>query len=151
MQNHIRATRRSQWIGLCLLLAMVLVAGCKKNTAGPANSVTGKVTFKGSPVNGMVVFHYSDGPEVNAPINSDGTYTIVNPTPGQVKVLIKGGSRPVGDLKGGKGPEMPSDVGGTAGTTGVQPPPRYATPQGSDLTYEVKAGKHTDVNFDLKP
>jgi len=58
---------------------------------GAKNSVSGKVTLNGKPVAGTVVFIGADNSEVGtSPIGPEGNYTIVNPTPGPVKILVKG-------------------------------------------------------------
>src|SRR5262249_10283831 len=63
-----RAARRSS---LALLLAaLVCATGCGKSAR---DAVSGKVTFKGQPVAGTVSFLGTNGKEVTAPINPDGT------------------------------------------------------------------------------
>jgi hypothetical protein len=146
LSSVFQVTRR---FGLCLLLgALILATGCGGGSKALSNSVSGKVTVVPGDqiVSGSVVFVYSDKEKVT-PIGPDGTYTMADPPAGQVKILVKGDQSRLAappPMKGG--PEMPS-MGG--GSQAVPPPIRYATAQGSDLTYEVKPGKHTH-NIELK-
>src|SRR5947209_4907406 len=82
--------------GVVLVAAALLASGC----GGVRNSVSGKVTLGGRPVAGMVTFVGADGKEATAPVNPDGSYTVVNPPTGQVQVVVKnfpgmaGGNQP---------------------------------------------------------
>jgi len=143
------------WIGprvacLALLLtSLIFLTGCPGKGKGPKNSVSGKVTLGNQTVAGSVVFVYADGKEVGSPINAQGVYTIPDPPPGQVKVLVKpvgGGAGPALKPPPG-GPEMPKLPGAGEGAT---PPAKYAAARTSDLTYEVKSGNHT-FDIPLKP
>jgi len=140
---HSPPSRVSRWLGLvCLLAAIALAGGCG-NKAGTGSSVSGKVTLEGQPVAGSVVFVYGAEEKANAPIGVNGAYSIPNPPKGQVKVLVRAipgstGVSPVGPIPKGSGPEMPS-MGGTS-SAGVPPPAKYASPETSGLTYEVKGG-----------
>jgi len=136
-------TLRTTWaVSLTLLIAAILAAGCGEKQA--ANVISGKVTLDGDPVFGNVVFVSADNKEVSSPTATDGTYRIENPPVGQVKVLVKGMP---GQVTGGAPP--PKDAPAMSNKQGVAPPPKYAAATSSDLSYEVKAGKHT-YNIELK-
>jgi len=144
------ARRISPLVPLVFALACLAgLGGCKKKDAAD-NAVSGKVTLKGAPVAGIVTFIYADGKEVNSPTNqADGTYTIFNPAPGEVKIVVK--AMPGAVVGGPKGKESgvvkdaPTPDAGKA----VPPPQRYTNASSSPLKYEVKAGKHThDIPLD---
>jgi len=136
------------WVGravpLGLLLgALVFVAGC--NTGGPKNAVSGKVTLDGKPVSGIVAFIWDDKKELTSPTGPDGSYTIPEPNPGTVKVVV----RSMQALTSGAGPKAPPKGGAPmtempgAATGGTAPPQKYTQPNTTPLTYEVKPGKQT--------
>ena len=126
---------------LGFLVALGLVAGCGGGEKGPnsgaKNEVSGKVTLGVKPVAGQVVFVFSGGKEVSAPITGDGTYTLPDAPLGTARVYIRAMGGPVGP-KGG--PEMPKEG---PGGSGAAPPPKYQSAATSGLTFEVKAGKQT--------
>jgi len=139
-----------RWFGPCLILtALAFGTGCP-GKAG-TNAVSGKVTLDGKPVSGTVIFVWPDSKELASPIGPDGSYSIPNPPPGQVKILVKGMTSgaveaPVGGPPPGAGdlPKIPN------ASTGVQPPAKYGDASTSDLSYEVKAGKQSH-DLALKP
>jgi len=133
--------RLSGRLSLAFLLALlVVVGGCKKDKDAK-DSVSGKVSYKGSPVSGIVVFVGGDGKEASSPINPDGSYSVPNPPQGQVKILVKGMAAPKGLDK-----QLPKDapqLGPGSGPGGAAPPEKYSKTNTSDLTFEVKTGKQT--------
>jgi len=133
-------TLRTTWaVSLTLLIAAILAAGCGEKQA--ANVVSGKVTLDGEPVSGTVVFIGADSKEASAPTNLEGAYKIENPPLGQCKVLVRG-------MAGLTGTAPPKDAP-SMGKQGAAPPPKYGAVTTTDLSYEVKAGKHT-YNIELK-
>src|SRR6185437_5221911 len=74
---------------LLLLVGLVFLLGCGGGK-GPKNYVVGKVTYKGKPVLGTITFLTSDGNEVTAPINPDGSYMVGEPPMGDNKIAIRG-------------------------------------------------------------
>lgn len=71
----------------CLLVIAVLAAaGCKDGTG----NVTGIVSLEGTPITfGNVVFLSPDGSVVNANIQSDGTYSATQVSPGNAVVTVQ--------------------------------------------------------------
>src|SRR6266511_1761841 len=133
-----------------LLLVAILgfAVGCgsgNKSGDSSKNEVGGKVTLGDKLVSGTVVFVYSDNKELQGPIGPDGSYVILDPTPGQVKIYIKASGLVAPAAKGG--PETPKE--GPASGSGVAPPVKYQSIATSGLTYEVKPGKQTH-NLELK-
>jgi len=121
---------------LCLVAALsflVLTTGCPGGKK--KNEVTGKVTLDGKAVAGTVVFIGSDGKELMTLIRPDGSYTIVDPPAGEVKIKITG---PLGIAAPGK--DQAPAVGGME--TGVPPPAKYASPD-NGLKLTVTGGKQT--------
>jgi len=75
---------------LIFLVAFVVLLGCgqKRNPNAPAN-VTGKVTYKGSPVKGgNLTFHPSGGGVYSFTIRPDGTYSATDMPDGEMAVTI---------------------------------------------------------------
>jgi len=131
----------------CSLAFAIVLSGCGGSSSG-ANSVTGKVTYKNGPVSGLVVFVYGDSKEVSAPIQPDGSYNMVNPPPGQVKIVIKpmpGGTGGVTPKAGAPMKDAPS----SEGNQNPPPPLKYQNQASSTLTFEVKTGKQPhDIPLD---
>jgi len=130
---------------LVLLIALVPMLGCPSGDPA-ATLVSGKVTMDGQPVAGTVTFFGADNKtEVGAsPIGPSGEYSIPNPTPGPVKIVVKS----MAGAAGG-GPLIPAPKGTTempktaGGNQGVAPPVKYGSPTTTPLSYEVKKGKQT--------
>jgi hypothetical protein len=128
------------FFGLCALPGLLLVAGCTTGAGG--NSLNGKVTLNGQPVNGIVTLTSTDGKEFSAPTAPDGSYTMVNLPKGQMKVSVKAGPS-MGPPMGGK-VIQPKDKeaipGAPPADNRVAPPVKYANPD-NGLTVDVKGGK----------
>jgi len=121
--------------------SLIGVSGCgPKDTK---NSVSGKVTLNGEPVDGIVAFVGSDNKEVTGPTKPDGSYEIIGAPVGQVKIIVKrlpNANKPtVAPPK--DAPAMPST------NNGVPPPVKYGATTTSDLSFEVKKGKQI---YDIK-
>lgn len=137
------------WIG-CMLLFIGIV-GCG---GGPAN-INGKVSYKGVPVTGgAITLTFDDGKQTIGSIDGTGKYTIQSVTTGKAKVTVNTESVKASGLP--KMPGMQKDASGAAlpvaagadATSYMKIPSKYADPQKSDLTYDVKSGAHTK-DFDL--
>jgi len=128
-------------LALCVV-SFAAVTGCGSQK-GPKSSVSGKVTYKGENVAGMVSFVGPDNKEVPSPIKGDGTYQVDDPPIGQVKVVVKGmlGGTVPGVQKGGPtGGELPSMPGMAKG---ANPPAKYGSADKTPLSTEIKPGKQT--------
>jgi hypothetical protein len=166
-----RFGRLGAW-GATGLLLIFVASGC-----GPAKNnvvVTGKVTYKGEPVTGGVIKLYSsDATPVpgggdssfRIQIKPDGTYAASNLPTGPMKVAIETDSvkRAAGPVRnsatglpaGVKPPSgyvPPKQEPAPAANVGTQPkyvqiPARYAQPETSGLTWDVKGPETKD--FDL--
>jgi hypothetical protein len=131
---------------LQVLLLSTLIVGLGCGTTGPKNTVSGKVTYKGSPVEGSITFVTSAGKEFTGPITG-GTYFLNDTPPGEVRVSIKGPPKMPGVMPGkDKLPDLPAGKG-PAVQMGVSPPKKYESPE-NGLKYTVKGGKETK-DFDL--
>jgi len=141
------------WMFLVLLAALCL-SGCGPSTG----SVTGIVTYNGSPLMGGTVtfIHTEKNQSLIAEIGEDGTYTIDKIPVGPVKIVVETKSLkpPQGGRPGSSIPDYkpPKD----APTSGFTPPDRsekakryvaipdsYASAETSGLTYTVTAGSQT--------
>ncbi len=142
--------------GLILCVCVILLtAGC-----GSKGAVSGKVLYQGKPVSaGTVSFVLEGGGVLSSPIREDGTYTIQNVPPGEVKITVETTSaRPpsVQERPGQKAPEFmmkyvkekDSKLAERAKRY-VPIPEQYSDPAKSNLTYVVKSGKQ-EHDIDMK-
>lgn len=147
-----------------LFAAVLLLSALPCLTGCGSSKVSGKVTYQGKTVpGGLVVFHGANNWTGNSPIEQDGSYTIVKPPPGPVKITVDTSSmRPVQlprnvpgmeNMPGAKGkmpPNMPEEAKKNplynpelnAGRY-LAIPANYADPEKSGLSYEVKSGPQT--------
>jgi hypothetical protein len=139
-------------LGLVLLF-LLMMAGCGRS-GRPTGTVTGTVTYKGTPVpSGTVAFFGPNDQVDSAPINSDGSYTATKVPLGPVKVTVttppskaadlKKAAKQSGNRRFGKGPEFPE----TVDTVAV--PDKYSNPGKSGLGLTVTEGSQP-YNIDLK-
>lgn len=146
-ENLVRLPR---WLAVSLVLLATLGCGSK-----PRATVTGQVTYKGTPVSGgAITFHGEAGPR-SAYIDPGGMYMVVA-EPGPVKVTVVSaqpaaapGGAPTG-AGGGKGaskhPSNKPSVGAPV-AAGITIPPKYKDPNQSGLSYTLTAG---DQKIDIK-
>ena len=141
-------------VGCALVLALAALSGCGGRGGKNNFSLSGKVTYKGEPVTGgTLTLTPNDGKShpVNTEISSTGTYLIVPPMVGDLKVSIETES-----IKGktGKaynfvppGAKQP-DIDTSKLVKYRQIPSKYASAATSDLKVTVVEGKN-EKNFDL--
>ena len=149
-------------VGCALGLSLALLAGCHSKDKNL--SLSGKVTYKGEPVTGgTLTLTPTDGktPPTKIPIGGDGTYTIVPPTLGKLKVAIETesirGTKSSGPAytfvpKGPNGEDMSDKLPKRDPSQQLaykRIPNKYAAAETSDLTVDIHAGKN-EQNFDLK-
>jgi hypothetical protein len=157
-----------------LLAAFLCLAGCGSSS----NKVVGKVTYQGKPVpGGIVVFYGANKWTGSSAIEEDGSYTIDKPPTGSVKITVdtstvrpaklppnapkqladmKDMSKMPAAPKGMQPPEMPEAAKNSplynpklTANRYVAIPEKYADPEKSGLTYDVKSGTQTH-NIELK-
>ena len=141
-------------VGWVLVLVLILLTGCNRNNRKNL-ILTGKVNYKGQPVTGgTLTLLPTDGktPKANTQISGDGTYSIVPPTLGEMKVAIE--TETIRGQTGGgayahlpKGEKQP-DIDTSKRPKYVQIPSKYANPNTSKLSITINPGKN-DQNFDL--
>jgi allophanate hydrolase subunit 1 len=133
----------------------MLAAGC-----GGKGVVSGKVLYQNKPVRGgNVSFLLESGGVMSSAIEEDGSYTIANVPPGNVKITVETDSfRPsVQQRDAGGAPafmkkyirEKDPQAAEERAKRYVKIPPQYSDPDKSNLTYAVKSGKQ-DHDIDLK-
>jgi hypothetical protein len=120
------STRR---LSACLLgaltVVLVAVAGCSSGVK--KMTVHGTITYKGEPLrSGMVKFLGPGDASAGAEIQSDGTFTITDVVPGEVKVAV------VDTPKGSKSPSGEKEK-----TKPVSLPAKYRDPEQSGLKYTI--------------
>jgi hypothetical protein len=117
----------------------MVLAGCGSKTG----TVSGKVTYQGQPVPGGIINFLPQsepdrGKVFSSGIDANGIYQVVRVPVGPVKITVQ-------------------DPGGQSAKRIVDPneaprkkyPTRYATPEGSDLTFTV-AGGSQEHDIELK-
>ncbi len=128
------------------------LTGCNR----PAGSVTGKVTFQGRPLSAGTVILYCENRQIfHGLIGPNGTYTISNVPPGQVRVTVRTLSHqrelwhptkqkmPVVN-----GPVYPAFDPSKKGSKKTIIPARYELPEESGLSVVVVGGE-TVFDIDL--
>jgi hypothetical protein len=133
---------------LAVVTGALALAGCGGDDTA---TVTGRVTYKGRPLNcGEVCFVAAgkDGKSRSAPIGADGTYTVTDAPTGKVRasVVVRAG-QPAGAAAQPKHKDAPPLPGSQ-----VQPvtvPAKYASPAQSGLVYTLAPGSQT-IHVDLK-
>ncbi|MFO0965792.1 MAG: carboxypeptidase-like regulatory domain-containing protein [Gemmataceae bacterium] len=139
----------SRWAPRLLFpLVCLALAGCGK--AG----VSGKVSFKGTPLtSGNVTFRAGDVVR-GAAIEKDGTYRLTDCPPGDYKVTVsvptlRFATRPPSGAVP-KAADMPGKEVSTAATLPAVPiDPKYADVKTSGLSFTVAGGGH-EFDIDLK-
>ncbi|HXG12534.1 MAG TPA: hypothetical protein VNK04_22450 [Gemmataceae bacterium] len=138
-----------------LAAVLLAVAGCGGGTA----DVAGKVTFRGKPVVfGTVVVIGPDGVPKSGAIQPDGTYRVRGVKTGIAKVTVSSppppGLVPASKKKVGRDEadeRTPADAGNPVSpevARGWFPvPEKYADPERSGLTAEVKPGQPVDIDL----
>jgi hypothetical protein len=120
-----------------LLALSALVGGLGCGGAKEArDSVSGKVTLNGEPINGMISFRSGENETSPVPI-LNGIYKIENPPKGEVDIIIK-------EMPGMEGinTASPQDVSKTTVKMAAIPPARYAV-AGALPRFTVTGGKQT--------
>jgi hypothetical protein len=133
---------------LMAVLLLFAPLGCKKEAeranehtpppvpAGVKDSVEGHIRYHGVGLaSGYVQFYGESGDPVTGLVMMGGTYTILNPPRGRVKIAVLS-----------KAPAQLSKAPPATSRAGVVIPPRYADPDSSGLTLAVTGGKQT---FDI--
>lgn len=128
---------RSFW----LLPLLACTCGCG------SSKISGKVTYKGQPLNGgIVVFTSANGWSGNAAIAEDGTYNISKVPKGSAKVTVTGlgeGRKPPRSKKAQRRPQVEGAPQVDQGRTSVTIPPQYQDLDKTPLKLEVTGGSQT--------
>ena len=134
-------------------LVALLLAGC-----GPKGKktgvVTGKITYKGQPVNGAALLLFptagGDTAVMTVPVSQEGEFRISELTPGQYKVVVQGtaGAQQVDPrLLKSMPPEKQAEVKEKLSHMNTPPtirfPDKYKDPKKSPLTWDVQKGDQT--------
>lgn len=115
--------------GLPILVAVIVaVAGCSSGGVKKV-TVSGTVSYKGQPVrSGILQFVGPEGAYSAANIQSDGSFTITDVVPGEVKVGVMEAPGGSGSSSGEKGRPAPKPV---------DLPDKYRSPETSGLKYTI--------------
>lgn len=136
-------------------IAFLGAAGCGASTG----TITGKVTFKNTPLKGGTVSFVSADKQTSksGPIQEDGSYTVEKVPPGEAIICVETTS--VGPPPGVPGYAAPAGMENPNATTSTDRaqqakryvfiPPRYAEPEQSGLKYTVKSGTQ-EKNINLE-
>jgi hypothetical protein len=114
------------------LLAAAAV-GCSGGSGVKKVTVDGTVTYKGAPVpSGILRVVGAGGDFATTPIRADGTFTLTDAVPGEVRVGIMEAPQSAGSSSDGKkGPAAKP----------VPLPAKYKDPQNSGLQYTIAEGQ----------
>ena len=136
---------RITWMAIVAFVAL-FTAGCGPGGL-PQADVSGKVTFQGNPIPGVLVsFTPEKGPGASGKTDAEGKYALMTKKPGDGAVIgnhVVTISQPVQGmiLEKGKPPRM-------APPPKILIPPKFAAATTSGLTAEVKDDDNT-INFEL--
>jgi len=131
-------------ISLCLLL---FAAGCSSGNS--ANSVSGTITYQGTPLNsGMIYFTIDRGKATrSARIESDGTYVVEDLPAGQAQIAVivpPAFQAPDDPKEPGYGYKPPDTVANP-----VEIPKLYSETATSGLTLAITSGQQShDIDLD---
>ncbi len=144
------------WAGLVLLVVLV---GCghKRSRSG---EVSGKVTYKGRPVNDAALLLY---PTANAeannpltiPVDEEGNFRITDVPPGEYKVVVQGATGENSDasllqvLPPDKRAEMKAKMGQRENRKTIPFPRKYQDPTTTDLKCKI-SNEDQHLDLDLK-
>jgi hypothetical protein len=138
---------RTLWAIVSIGLVFALATGC----GGPyTGTVTGKVTYKGTPLpGGIVTFIHPDGRIGQATIKEDGSYTVEQAPGGDVKCTVQT-VKPIPAVPKSMASKLP---GGGHAAEPVYPagkyvriPEKYSKPETSGLNLTVHRGSQ---NYDI--
>jgi hypothetical protein len=128
-------------------LVVLVLAGC-----GPkgkkSGAVTGKVTYKGQPVNGAALLLYpasgGDTPALTVPVGQDGEFRISDVAPGEYKVVVQGSPgaqqvdpRMLKSMPPEKRAEAEAKLKGMNTPPTIPFPKKYTDPKTTDLKVTV--------------
>lgn len=133
-------------LGVLLTAVFLLcLVGCAKKDTSGRQSISGKVTFQGAPLdNGSIQFQAeAGGQQGSGAVITNGEYTVparAGLLPGKYKVLISAGNPgqpiPEGQAPGESGPPVEDRI-----------PPEFNV--NSDKFVEVSADKENKFDFDI--
>lgn len=128
---------------VCLVsAALVAVPGCSESTQLETAPVTGTVTLDGSPLSkGIVTFQPEYGRGATGHIQADGSYSLSTYRPSDGALV---GKHKIGVISTESDPAK-----GPEGRSRSLVPARYATPGGSGLTADVRAGQVNAIDLKL--
>jgi hypothetical protein len=128
-----------------LILLLPLLIGCGNPGVAPTAEVTGTVTYKGAPLEGVnVVFTPANGRPATGTTDAEGKFTLSTfaakdgAVPGEHKVAITDASVP----------PMPGTPEAAKPKKKLFPA-RYSDPAKSGLTATVKEGEANEFTFEL--
>lgn len=131
-----------------LVVLLALGAGSLTGCSRSAGSVTGRVTFQGTPLRtGTVLLYCEDKQIIHGLIGVDGTYQIPNVPPGRVRVTVRAPARQVEAWTHRvrippaiNGPSLPDSARSARDPVPPVLPARYEVPEESGLAVTVAGG-----------
>jgi hypothetical protein len=146
-----------------LSIGLVLLMGCgaKRGTGG---SATGKITYKGQPVNRATLFFHptsGEGRDIGVTSSDDGTFGAGDIPPGEYKIYVEAARLPEAVTKG---PQIPKgmdpakaeemrkklgQVGGQVAAT-IPFPNKYKKLGTTDLKCTITEGKQEKLELEMK-
>jgi hypothetical protein len=137
---------------LSLVVMLLFLAGCGGGKNAPTGTVTGKITYKGQPVNGaalQLIQTTGQGDSHNIPVTQEGTFNVSSVPVGEYIVVVV----PAAGSPMHVGKNASAEVKAKADEMKITPtipiPEKYKQRLKSDLRLTVTAGVTTQ-DFELK-
>jgi hypothetical protein len=128
-------------------VVLLLLVGCGKSR-NPSGTLSGKVTYKGQPVNGATLLLYptaaGQGAEFPIPVAQDGTFRTSDVPLGNYKVVVQPSAGDPGPSTKGMTPDqiakMKEKIDSLKTPATIPIPDKYKQKEKTDLTVNVTGG-----------
>ncbi len=147
-------------IVVCAVVFALLGCTSKQNQGG---SLSGKITYKGRPVNGALLRLLPVGGEeesVNVSVSQEGTFSIADIPPGEYKIVVEGSQLPpdvmkMPDLPKGMDPAKAEEMRQKFQQSHKEAPTiafpdKYKRASSTDLKCTITKGKKETLELELK-
>jgi hypothetical protein len=142
---------------ISLAVMLLFLVGCGGGKGAPAGTVSGKITYKGQPVNGaalQLIQTAGQGDTINIPVTQEGTFSVSDVPAGDYIVVVvpSSGASPVHIPKNAdpaKLAEAKAKIEATKTPPTIPIPEKYKQRLTSGLNITIAAGQQTK-DIDLK-
>jgi hypothetical protein len=136
---------------------LAVLVGCGPSRTKPG-AVSGKITYKGQPVNDAALLLYPAGgaatDPITIPVTAEGEFLITDTPPGEYKVVVQGteGNAVPFDTRlipPDRQAEIKEKLKGKTSPTTIPFPKKYKDPNTTDLKCQITTSNQT-LNLELK-